>query len=109
MAITALSSPCSILLVHKFRLRLAKKFINYVVVTAAILFHGLAQACEALADIAELPLVMVLTLGGLVRGHLGQVLNGAVKLGAELAEDLHLSVTETKNVSYFWLSPTVSS
>lgn len=44
---------------------------------------------------------MVLALGGLVRGHLGQVLHGAVKLGAELAEDLHLSVTETKNVSYF--------
>ena len=43
---------------------------------------------------------MVLALGGLVRGHLGQVLHGAVKLGAELTEDLHLSVTETKNV-YF--------
>ena len=44
---------------------------------------------------------MVLALGGLVRGHLGQVLHGAVKLGAELTEDLHLSVTETKNRSYF--------
>ena len=40
--------------------------INYVVVTPAILLHGLAQACEALANVAELPLVMVLALGGLV-------------------------------------------
>ena len=38
---------------------------------------------------------MVLALGGLVRSHLGQILHGAVKLGAELAEYLHLSVTET--------------
>ena len=75
--------------------------MNYRVVPPAVLLHGLAQTCEALANVAKLPLVMVLALGGLVRGHLGQVLHGAVKLGAELTEDLHLSVTETKNRSYF--------
>ena len=74
--------------------------MNYRVVPPTVLLHSLAQTCEALADVAELPLVMVLALGGLVRGHLGQVLHGAVKLGAELTEDLHLSVTETKNISY---------
>ena len=73
--------------------------MNYRVVPPAVLLHGLSQTCEALADVAKFPLVMVLALGGLVRGHLGQVLDGAVKLGAELTEDLHLSVTERKNRS----------
>ena len=64
-------------------------------VSAAVSLHGGAEAGEALADVAELPLVVVLALGGLVRRHLGKVLHGAVEQCAELTEYLHLSVPAT--------------
>ena len=73
-------------------------------VTAAVSLHGGAEAGEAFADVAELPLVVVLALGGLVRRHLGKILHGAVELCAELTEYLHLPVPVTRdqiiNIAY---------
>merc|ERR1719239_2007312 len=36
------------------------RFVKSRVVTPTVLLHSLAQTCEALADVTELPLVMVL-------------------------------------------------
>ena len=53
----------------------------------------LSELDERFADLLELSLVVVLTLGGLVSSGLGKVLHGNVELHVELAEDLHLAVT----------------
>ena len=69
--------------------------VQPLVVPATVLLHGLAQPSEALADVAELPLVVVLALGRLVARHLGHVPHRAVELCAELTEGLYLSIPET--------------
>ena len=66
------------------------------IIATPILFHSLSKSSETFPNIAELPFIMVLTLGCLVCCHLRHVLNSCVKQATKLTEDLNFSVTIIK-------------
>ena len=63
---------------------------------SSILLHSLSKLSKRLPYQLELPLVMILTLGGLVRGQLGHVFHSHIELAGELGENLNFTVTKCK-------------